>query len=212
MNSRLALLGLAVVLAVAGCTDPEPAASAPTGGAGSSTNLRPGQPGTDELARAIEAARLPDCPATDARPAAAGGLPALTLDCLGAGPAVALPGLGASGHPIVINVWASWCSPCAAEMPRLTRAAAVAKGRVDFLGIDLLDDRVAALEWARAVAMNFPSVYDHDGLSRDALQVVGPPMTYFVRADGRVAHVKVGEIRSDQELAGLIETHLGVAL
>ena len=71
----------------------------------------------------IDAAALDPCPPGAANPdAAIPGLPSVTYPCLGYGPDVNLSTL--RGMPLVINVWASWCPPCIAEMPILTSAAA----------------------------------------------------------------------------------------
>jgi len=199
----LALLGV-VIGAVAGCA------------AGSGRASEPAGAPVDRAAeqRAIAAAGLPECPRVDTDAVGtADQLPAITLDCLGAGPSVGLSGLPAvAGRPVVINVWASWCTPCAAEMPRIVRAADAYAGRVDVLGIDILDDRVAALGWAKEIGVDFPSLYDHDGVVRAKLPIPGPPVTFFVSGDGRLVHTEYGEIDSDAKLAGLISQHFGVAL
>jgi cytochrome c biogenesis protein CcmG, thiol:disulfide interchange protein DsbE len=209
VTRRLALLGV-VIVAMAGCAN---AGSGPV-----SAPLSGGDAPVDRAAeqRAIAAAGLPECPQVGADDAGAAGvadrLPAITLDCLGAGPPVTLSGLpDVAGRPVVINVWASWCTPCAAEMPRIVRAADAYTGRVDVLGIDILDDRVAALRWGRKIGVNFPSLYDHDGVVRTKLPIPGPPVTFFVSGDGRLAHTEYGEIDSDAELTGLISQHLGVS-
>jgi hypothetical protein len=114
VTRRLALLGV-VIVAVAGCANAGSGpVSAPLGGGDAPPIGRPSS--------AIAAAELAGVPAGGCgrcrrgrrrRPTAA-----ITLDCLGAGPPVTLSGAGV-GRPVVINVWASWCTPCAAEMPAL---------------------------------------------------------------------------------------------
>ena len=44
----------------------------------------------------------------------------------------------ASGKPIVLNFWASWCAACIREMPELQKVYVSAAGAVQFLGVDLL--------------------------------------------------------------------------
>src|SRR6266849_3784743 len=39
------------------------------------------------------------------------------------------------GKPVVVNVWASWCSPCTREAPSLAQVSAQYAGSVQFLGV-----------------------------------------------------------------------------
>lgn len=183
-----------------------PAASPePPAGAGSAP---PAGRASDPPPDAAATAHLDPCPEAPAAEAVPGGLPALELDCLGSGPAVTLSGL--RGRPTVVNVWASWCSPCAREMPILERAHRRVGEQVAFLGIDLLDRPDAAARASRDFGMTFPSVQDPDGLLRAELGLPGPPATLLVDADGRIVHKEYGEISSAAQLDGLLRTHLGV--
>lgn len=156
----------------------------------------------------IQAAQLDPCPASDSTAAPrTDGLPDLTLTCLGDGPPVRLAGL--RGRPLVVNVWASWCGPCQAELPMMGSFYRSNKAQIDFLGIDLADDRIAALAMARRTQMTFPSVQDPNSEIRAGLRVVGVPTTLFVRPDGVIAG-RVGVISSESELAELTEKYLGV--
>jgi thiol-disulfide isomerase/thioredoxin len=102
------------------------------------------------------------------------------------------------GTPVVVNYWASWCGPCAQEMPRLVKAAARYKGRVRFLGVDVEDVASSARDFARQYQMSFPSLADPLGQIRHAQKVVGLPTTQFYRADGQLAFLHAGEIHDDQ--------------
>jgi cytochrome c biogenesis protein CcmG, thiol:disulfide interchange protein DsbE len=171
------------------------------------SGARPREPGRPAGATAA-AEKLPTCPpSTDAAPLDR-GLPDLTLPCLGPGGPVTLSGL--RGRPMVVNIWASWCPPCAREMPILERAHRRLGDRVGFLGVDLLDTREAGSAAAVDFGTGFPSVFDPDGRTRALLNVPGPPVTLFVRADGEIAYRQVGEIRSRAQLRALVVDHLGV--
>lgn len=147
------------------------------------------------------------CPPSnlDARPVA-DGLPATVFPCLGPGPEVNLAGL--RGKPVVLNVWASWCPPCREEMPLITDLAADAGDSLVVLGIDVDDDPQAAADYAAAAGL--ASVIDTDSITRVTLGWTGPPVTYFVRADGVIAHTSYGAIPDEATLRGLVATHLGV--
>ena len=134
-TSPLALLAL-IVGCLAGCTS-----------SARSTGF-PNNPNTPDRARLVAAAKLEPCPPSSGAPAS-GGLPDVTLPCLGDGPAVHLAGL--RGTPSVVNLWGSWCGPCQKETPYLARAHARLGKAVRFLGVDTADDPDSALDFAAHV-------------------------------------------------------------
>jgi thiol-disulfide isomerase/thioredoxin len=110
--------------------------------------------------------------------------PDFTLPTFGGGP-VSLRDF--RGRPLVINFWASWCVPCRTEMPILGEAARAWRGRVAFLGANVLDDEGKAADFLVAMKRPFVSAYDDgDGLTR-LYRIVGLPTTVFIGADGRIA-------------------------
>ncbi len=91
--------------------------------------------------------------------------------------------------PVVVNIWASWCGPCRVESPHLVRAAKRFGTRVQFLGVDIQDERAAARTFIREEGYPYPSVFDATGEIRDSLGYVGQPVTIFYESSG----AKVGE-------------------
>src|SRR4051794_24257143 len=187
---------IAGLFAMAGCTA--------SGGSGGSGDDRPfPNPSNPDHAHLVATARLEPCPASSG-PAADGGLPDLTLKCLGTGPAVHLAAL--RGTPTLVNIWGSWCGPCQAETPFLQRAHTRLGAAVRFLGVDTEDSPDSALDFAAHVrlAMRYPSVVDDD--KAVLLGVHGPsavPMTLLVDANGRVVHPAIESY--DSVDAGLSE-------
>ncbi|MDD7967776.1 TlpA family protein disulfide reductase [Actinomycetospora lemnae] len=115
-----------------------------------------------------------------------------------AGEDVLRPGveIGTASYPgqvVVLNIWGSWCGPCRAETPELEAVArATAPLGVQFLGIDVRDDRDAAADFLRDRGVSYPSIYDPPGRSLLALRgfprnVV--PSTIVLDREGRVAAV-----------------------
>ena len=157
----------------------------------------------------IDSANLDPCPEGDPQPdAAIPGLPSLNLNCLDGVGAVDLASL--RGVPLVVNVWASWCPPCVAEMPLLEQAATDLVNQVQFLGINIQDDRESALLMLTDMGVSFPSVEDRRGDTRAPLLIPGPPVTYFVTADGVIAGRWDGQIQDRDQLSDLIAEYLGV--
>jgi thiol-disulfide isomerase/thioredoxin len=101
------------------------------------------------------------------------------------------------GRPLVVNIWASWCGPCVAEAPDLARAARAFEGRVQFLGVDIQDQRPAATAFIQRFGWPYPSVFDPDGAIRDDLGLIGQPHTVIFDAGGKQAYISSGPITEE---------------
>ena len=98
------------------------------------------------------------------------------------------------GTPLVVNVWAAWCGPCRAEAPELARAAAQYGSRIQFLGIDVLDNRSDARAFAEEFGWSYPSVFDAAHAIPTSLGHSGQPVTLFYAADGTLVDAVDGQI------------------
>lgn len=128
-------------------------------------------------------------------------LPRVTLRCLGPGPAVTIDRL--PPRPYLINLWASWCAPCQREAPRLASAAASARGRVNFLGIDTADQAAAALSFLDKFRLRYPQLADPNSDTLHRLAAPGIPVTVALDATGRIVYRRIGEISNVQLAAAL---------
>ncbi|GAB3009118.1 TlpA family protein disulfide reductase [Amycolatopsis acidiphila] len=80
------------------------------------------------------------------------------------------------GKVVVLNVWGQWCAPCRTESPEMERLyqSEQAKG-VQVLGFDVRDyDRSAPQDFVRDRGLTYPSIYDPPG--RGLLQLKGYPV------------------------------------
>ena|SRR5579864_2299039 len=91
------------------------------------------------------------------------------------------------GKPLIINVWASWCGPCRAEMASLERLAwREPGGKFAVIGISTDDDRDQARTWLKASNATISQFIDSGLLMEHMLGASTLPLTVLVRADGVV--------------------------
>jgi cytochrome c biogenesis protein CcmG/thiol:disulfide interchange protein DsbE len=102
------------------------------------------------------------------------------------------------GTPVVVNFWGSWCPPCTEEAPDLAQVSAEFDGRVQFVGVDILDARPPAREFILRYDWRYPSVFDPTGAIRDGLGYVGQPITLIYDRSGTLAFEWNGQIGGDQ--------------
>lgn len=109
------------------------------------------------------------------------------------------PGLAsanfAAGRPRVLNIFASWCVPCAAEAPQLARLKAMG------IPVDAIAIRDSAADIAGFLG-RYGDPFDRIGDDRDAavqlaLGSSGVPETFVIGADGTILLQHIGEIRAD---------------
>jgi thiol-disulfide isomerase/thioredoxin len=102
--------------------------------------------------------------------------------------------MSARGSVLVVNFWASWCGPCRAEQPELSRVARAYRGRgVKFVGVNVRDSRGAAVSYAQEFQIPYPSLYDQAAVSAVRLQAFALPSTFILDRDGVVAYRLTGK-------------------
>jgi cytochrome c biogenesis protein CcmG/thiol:disulfide interchange protein DsbE len=102
------------------------------------------------------------------------------------------------GTPVIVNVWAAWCVPCKAEAPELASAAAAHGGTIQFLGVDVLDNRDDARRFIATYGWSYPSVFDAAHAIPTSLGHGGQPVTLFYDASGALVGSVDGQISSDR--------------
>jgi thiol-disulfide isomerase/thioredoxin len=107
------------------------------------------------------------------------------------------------GTPVVVNVWGSWCPPCMEEAPDLAAVSKEFEGSVQFLGIDILDEREAARDFIIKYDWQYPHVFDPKGAIRDGLGYIGQPITVLYDKNGDRAFEWNGVINADRLREGI---------
>lgn len=102
------------------------------------------------------------------------------------------------GKLVVLNFWASWCTPCRQEMPILERVWKEFRDQgLVVLGIDVLDDEGDAAAFLKALAITYPNVFDPDQTRMRLYRVAALPTTILIdrnqRQRGRFVGGYLGE-------------------
>jgi thiol-disulfide isomerase/thioredoxin len=111
----------------------------------------------------------------------------LTATCLADGSGVDVP--QAFAGPVLVNVWATWCSPCQEELPVLSQYAAE-PGATPVVTLAVDSEQSTAIAMLTDLKVNLPSLLDRDGSVRRALKVPDTlPASYLIDATGTVRFI-----------------------
>jgi peroxiredoxin len=99
------------------------------------------------------------------------------------------------GQAVIVNVWASWCPPCQAEMPALQKVYEDYHDQgVEILGVNAANSDKEADARAKAAGwgLTFPLLLDFTGEVSRQYQIQSLPTTFFIDGQGVVRNVVVG--------------------
>lgn len=115
------------------------------------------------------------------------------------------------GRVILLNLWASWCPPCKAEMPAIERTYQAYKEQ-GFLVLAVNSTIQDSVESARTFittnALSFPIPLDEKGIVTRLYRVQSLPTSYFIGADGIIREVVIGGPMSEALLRSRVESLL----
>lgn len=96
---------------------------------------------------------------------------------------------------VVLNFWATWCSPCTVEMPTLEALWRDYRDRgvvVVGISVDRGAPRPLLEPYVRNLGLTFPILLDPELATANAWRVTGLPATFIIRPDGTVAGMAIG--------------------
>ncbi len=110
-----------------------------------------------------------------------------------------------SGKWVIVNYWATWCSPCLKELPDISAYVDAHKDKVAAIGLAFEDSDKADIEkFLKAHPLSYPvAQLDVMDPPKDFDTPRGLPNTYVIAPDGHVAKAFMGPITA-KDLDGVI--------
>lgn len=115
------------------------------------------------------------------------------------------------GKAVVVNLWASWCPPCRAEMPALQAAYEADRERgLEIVAVDMTyqDSEEDAQRFAKDFGLTFTIALDRDGMVARQYLLRALPSTFFVGPDGVIRKVVIGGPMSEATIRSTVSEML----
>ena len=115
------------------------------------------------------------------------------------------------GQPVLINLWASWCPPCRAEMPAMQSVYETYKDQgFVILAVNATnqDSKADAAAFVAEYQLTFPVLLDINGEVSQAYQLRSLPTSFFVNREGIITEVIIGGPMAEALLMTRVENLL----
>ncbi len=102
------------------------------------------------------------------------------------------------GKVVMVDFWASWCTPCRQEAPVLSQVYLEYAGQpVEFIGVNIWDRNQDALDFLEAFQTTYPIGVDEAGTIAIDYGLRGIPEKFFIDQKGVVRQKFVGPMQAD---------------
>jgi thiol-disulfide isomerase/thioredoxin len=112
------------------------------------------------------------------------------------------------GNAVLVNLWATWCPPCRAEMPAIEKMHQEYKDQgLIVLAVDMTyqDNPADVVPFIQEYGLTFPVLLDETGTVGSSYQLRSLPSSYFIDRTGIIQEVVIGGPMSEALLRTRIE-------
>jgi cytochrome c biogenesis protein CcmG, thiol:disulfide interchange protein DsbE len=102
------------------------------------------------------------------------------------------------GKVVLINFWASWCTPCREEMPDIQTVYDRYKEQgLVVLAVNLSEPAVTVRSFVDRVGVNFPVLLDQRSQTERLYRILPLPSSFFLDRDGVIRYTFEGQMRTE---------------
>lgn len=114
------------------------------------------------------------------------------------------------GKVVVLNIWASWCTPCEQEAADLESAWRhyQPRGDIIFLGVAWTDTDKKSFEYLEKYGISYPNGPDLGTKIFQDFRATGVPETFIIDRRGVLRHIKVSPFESPAEILAVVDSVL----
>lgn len=115
------------------------------------------------------------------------------------------------GQAVLVNLWATWCPPCRAEMPDMQKLYDEYKDQgfmVLAVNMTYQDNPAAIVPFVQENGLNFPILIEETGKVAEQYELRSLPSSFFIDRNGIIQEVVIGGPMSEALLRTRIESIL----
>jgi len=109
------------------------------------------------------------------------------------------------GTPVVLNFWATYCTPCRSELGYFEYAAEQSAGEVAIIMVNTQDTRSRIENFFGDYKVHFTVALGGGTQVSDKYNIQYIPTTFFIDSGGIIRNMKVGAFPNEMELWAAIE-------
>lgn len=108
------------------------------------------------------------------------------------------------GKPVLLNFWATWCAPCALEMPAFQSRFEEYRGELAVVAVNNAEDPADVQAFVDEMELTFDILLDPAAEVQRLYQVRGYPTSFLIDADGVIRIQHIG-LMSENQLDGYLQ-------
>lgn len=109
------------------------------------------------------------------------------------------------GKAVMLNFWATWCTPCKIEMPHLSNTQQAFQQQLTVLGVSSEEQPATVTAFLGQNPLPFPILVDQTGDISRQYRVEGLPTTFFIGPDGTVLEQNRGAFLTPAQLQPYVD-------